>query len=241
MRGRPKRARRPIAAAVGLVLVLGLLCVVANVIVVGRLERIDGAFAGLESRPVDCPGRTLLMIGTRPVGRGEADVPWLEGEQSVEAVMLIDIASDGLSVRVQTLPTGGDMVAVAASSRPSELVASMEAWSERRVDHLLAIDWTTFVRLAEANGVDPTYAYGSSPAAQHDFLRRVLEGTLHQELRRNPFDLYRVISTTVQGMAVDDSSSIAELDALAFALRDLRSNDISFVAARADRSRRSPN
>lgn len=238
-RSRRARGRRLVVAALGLGLVLGLLGVVANLALVGRLERIEDAFAGLAERPAGAPGRTFLTIGTRPGGAGGPDVPWLAGEQSVEAVMLVDVAADGLSAQVETLPDSSG--AVGASSRPSDTVASVESWSGRRVDHLVAVDWTTFVRLAEHNGVDPTYAYGSRPSVQHDFLRRVLEGALHQELRKHPLDLYRVLSTTVDGTAVDDDMSVLELDALAFSLRDLRSNDISFATARADRAGRSPN
>lgn len=232
---------RLVVAALGAGVVVGLLGLAANVALVGRLERIEGAFADLTHRPSGGPGRTFLMVATRPGGDGGRDVPWLAGEQSVEAVMLIDVAPDGLSARVETLPDGSGVAPAAASARPSETVASVESWSGRRVDHLVAVDWTTFVRLAEHEGVDPTYAYGSGPSAQHDFLQRVLRGALHQELRKHPLELYRVMSTTVEGTAVDDGLSVLELDALVLSLRDLRSHNITFAAARPAAAGHSPN
>ena len=115
---------------------------------------------------------------------------------------------------------------------PSATVAAVEDWSGRRVDHLVAIDWRTFVRLAGDNGVDPAYAYGSGPAVQHDFLRRVLEGTLHAELRKQPLNLFRALLTTADGTAVDDGWSVIELDGMVLSLRNLRSHEIAFSMAR---------
>ena len=99
------------------------------------------------------------------------------------------------------------------------------------VDHVLAIDWQTFAELAVENDVDATYRYGSAPVDQHDYLRLVLEGTLHAELRKQPLALYRALRTTASGVAIDDTWSVAELDLLVLHLRDLRSADISFAAA----------
>lgn len=205
--------------------------VVVNVVVAGRLERIDDAFAGLSARPPEAPGRTILMVGTRPGSEGGPDVPWLEGEQSVEAVMLVVIAEDGRSARVETLPARSRVADVATTARPADLVGSVETWSGQRVDHLAAIDWQTFDRLAEHNGVAASYSYGSSPRAQQDFLKVVMEGTLHAEMRTHPFDLYRAISTTVDGTAVDDGWNVLELDRLLFSLRGLRSHGITYAMA----------
>ncbi|GAA1935134.1 hypothetical protein [Nocardioides hwasunensis] len=229
------RRRRPVRRILGVLLALGLLVVVlgavTNVVMVSRLERIEGAFTGLRDRPPASPGRTFLMVGTRPGTAGQ-DVPWLAGRQSVEAVMLVDIPPDGLSARVETLPLSSGVAPVAASMPPSATVAAAEAWSGRRVDHLIAIDWNTFVQLAGANGVDAAYAYGSGPRAQQDYLRQVMEATLHQEMRKRPLDLYRALSTTVDGTAVDDGWSIVDLDRLLLELRDLRSLDITYAMAR---------
>lgn len=232
--GRPPRPERRGRRALVLVLLVGvalaLVGALVNVVMVGRLERIDGAFAGLTDRPAASPGRTFLMVGTRP-GVAGPDVPWLEGEQTVESVMLVEVAADGLSARVDTLPARSGVELQTTSDRPSDTVAAVESWTGRRVDHLVAVDWTTFSRLAEHEGVDAAYDYGSGPAAQHAFLERVMEGALHQELRKRPLDLYRVLSTTIDGTAVDDGWSLVEMDLLVLSLRNLRSYAITYGVA----------
>lgn len=229
-RRRGRRGRRVLGLVLALGLVLVLTGVIVNVVLVGRLERIDGAFAGLHDRPAGSPGRTFLMVGTRP-GASGPDVPWLDGDQSVESVMLIEVAPDGLSAEVRTLPARSRIAPVVTSERPSDTVAAVESWTGRRVDHLIAIDWTTFARLAEHNGVDPAYEPGSGPAVQHDYLRRVMAATLHQELRKRPLDLYRALSTTIDGTAVDDGWSVVEMDLLVLSLRNLRSYAITYAMA----------
>lgn len=228
---RRRPVRRVLVALLVVGLVIGLAGVLVNVLVVGRMERIEGAFAGLGDRPSASPGRTFLLVGTRSRDDGGADVPWLDGEQAVESMMLVHVPADGMSARVETLPQRSGVEPMAASARPSATVAAVESWSGRRVDHLLAIDWTTLVRLAEHNGVDPTYDYGSGPSLQHEFLRRVMEGTLHQELRKRPLDLYRVLSTTIDGTSVDDGWTVVEMDVLLLSLRNLRSYQISYATA----------
>jgi hypothetical protein len=230
----PRRKRSVVRRLVRVAVVLGLLVALAaavvNVVMVGRLERIDGAFDGLTDRPPEAAGRTFLMVGTRPGTEGP-DVPWLDGDQSVEAVMLVVVAPDGLSARVETLPASSGVEAAGADVRPSATVAAVEAWSGQRVDHLIAVDWETFGRLAATNGADPAYGYGSGPEVQHEFLKQAMEATLHQELRKRPLDLYRALTTTIDGTAVDDGWSVLAMDLLVLELRNLRSLDITYAMA----------
>lgn len=219
--------RRPLKVLLALGLAVALVGLALNVALASRLDRIEGAFAGLSDRPPSAEGQTILMVGTRP-GDSGADVPWLAGEQSVEAVMLIEIPPDGMSAAVKSLPASSGIRPVVAASSPSASVGAVEDWSGRRVDHVIAIDWETFVRLASDNGVDPAYAYGSAPAVQHDFLRRVMEGTLHAELRKQPLNLLRALRTTAAGTAVDDGWSVVELDVVVLSLRNLRTHEIAF-------------
>ena len=224
--GRRRVLRRLLVA----VTLLGVLAVAAaacvNLTLAGRLDRIEGAFAGLGERRADAPGETILMVGTRP--GGTEDVAWLEGEQSVESVMLVEIDATGRSVLVETLPVAAaDLIAV-GSAPPSRTVALVESLAGRRVDHLIAVGWETFAELATDNRVDAAYRYGSPAAAQHDYLRLVMKGTLRAELRRQPLDLYRALRTTADGTAVDDEWSVLELDRLLVRLRNLRSRDITF-------------
>ncbi|PKH37449.1 hypothetical protein SAMN05192575_101429 [Nocardioides alpinus] len=222
--------RRLLRVVLALGLAVAMVGLGLNVAMASRLDRIEGAFAGLTDRPPPADGKTVLVVGTRTGGAGP-DVPWLSGEQSVEAVMLIEVPPDGLSAEVESLPASSGIRPVVATSSPSTGVGLVEEWSGRRVDHVIAIDWDTFVRLADDNGVDPAYAYGSGPAAQHDFLGRVLEGTLHAELRKQPLNLLQALRTTAAGTAVDDGWSVVELDLMVLSLRNLRSSEITFSMA----------
>jgi hypothetical protein len=148
--------------------------------------------------------------------------------------MLVEVDAAGVAVDVRSLPLLEGIVASARTGDPARAVAATESWSGRRVDHLLALDWRTFAELATDNGVAASYRYGSPLAAQHDYLRAVLEGTLHAELRKQPLNLYRALSTVAGGAAVDDEWSLLELDRFVVHLRNLRSADITFSTARPD-------
>ncbi|MFC7724036.1 hypothetical protein ACFQW6_02885 [Nocardioides sp. GCM10028917] len=228
--GAPPRRVRRLLGVVGLLgLVLALVALGLNLSLTSRLDRIDGAFDGLAARPAAAPGETILLVATRP--GGAADVPWLAGEQSIEGLMLVEIGANGANVRVESLPLAAGIGAAVASSPPSSSVKAVESWSGRRVDHLTAVDWRAFVQLAAHNGVDTAYSYGSSASVQHDYLREVLEGTLHAELRKQPLNLYRALITTASGTAIDDEWSVLELDLLLLSLRNLRSQHIEFSNA----------
>jgi hypothetical protein len=235
MEPRPTTRRTRLRRLTTVVVLLGVLAVAAaacvNLSITSRMGRIDGAFEGLADRPPEAAGETILMVGTRP--GGPHDVPWLPGEQSVESVMLVELYADGRSALVESVP---ESVPVAdrdrtAGKRPSAVVGAIESSTGRRVDHLMTVDWQTFAQLAADNDVDATYRYGSDPVAQHDYLRLVLEGTLHAELRKQPRNLYRALRTTASGIAIDDTWSVLELDLLVLRLRDLRSAEIRFATA----------
>jgi len=228
----PKRRR--VRELLGTLMVLSLVPMVAlvgaNLHLVDRLDRIDGAFEGLRDRPAAAPGETILLVGTRPGGR--ADVGWLAGLQTIESVMLVEVDADGTSVDVGSMPVLDGIAASARSGVPSQAVAATESWSGRRVDHVVAMDWRAFAQLAADNDVAATYRYGSAASAQHDYLRTVLEGALHAELRKQPLNLYRALSTVAGGAAVDDEWSLLEMDRFVLHLRDLRSGQITFATAR---------
>lgn len=225
-----RRVRRVVGAAAVLGLLLAVAVVATRLSLTHQIATIDGAFDGLADRPPGAAGETILLVGTR--AGEEGDVPWLSGEQSPEALMLVEIGEDRTQVAVKSLPLDQSFDTAVRSASPDAAVAAAEAWSGRRVDHLMVIDWATFAELAAENGVDRTYRYGSSPPVQRDYLRDVLKGTLHVELRKDPLALYRQLSTTAAGLAIDDAWSFGELDRLLLSLRNLRSNDIDFSAAR---------
>jgi hypothetical protein len=62
-------------------------------------------------------------------------------------------------------------------------------------------------------------------------LRRVLEDTLHAELRKQPWRLHQMLGTVADGTALDEEWSLVDLDLLVVSLRDLRSADIHFAMA----------
>lgn len=224
-----RRARRVVVLAAVLVV---MAAVAVNATLLDRIDRIDGAFDGLGERPASAPGETILMLGTR--SDDAADIAWLTGVQSVEAVMLVEIDPDGTAVQVLTLPVLAELAASFASDSASETVVAVESWSGRRVDHLLALEWRTFGELAADNQLSIPYRSGSPPRVQHTYLQRVLQGTLHTELRRRPVDLYRMLHTTASGAAIDREWSVLELDHLFITLRGLRSRQITFAMARPD-------
>ncbi|WP_210438715.1 hypothetical protein [Nocardioides xinjiangensis] len=221
----------------GTVVVLVAVVAALEVSVVGRLDRIEGAFADLGARPPAAAGETVLMVGTRPLQANPAsadaaggDVSWLPGEQAVESVMLVEIADDRRRVEVVSLPLEEELVdAVGAAARTS--VAAVETGTDRRVDHVMAVDWQMLRELGYLSRTPLHYRYGSSPGEQQDFLQPVLRNTLHAEMRREPWNVYQVLRAASGGTALDDTWSLLELHALLLSLRDLRSADITFSTA----------
>lgn len=229
------RRSRWITVSVSLVLIGLLLVAVLNVHLVGKAERIPGAFDGLASRPPEAPGLTVLMVGTIPGGAehdaSRADVPWVPGSQSLESVVLVEIAEDRRHVEVLALPVGAAMRAAVAEPAASTIVAAVEAWSGRRVDQLLALDWTALESLARERGSSATYEVGSGLPDQLAFLRTVVTDSLEAELRREPLALYRALSTTASGAAIDEAWSLLDLDRLVISLRNLRTAQITYGRA----------
>ena len=175
-------------------------------------------------RPPPRRGETILMVGTRPGGpaptcRGS------HGEQSVEAVML----DRGPAGRCRPGSSRSLPLRAASCRRRAPAAAQRDASPPSRPGPAArrppGRDRLADLRPAgrrQRRRPDAT-RYGSRPAVQHDFLRAVLEGTLHAELRKQPLDLYRALSTTADGTAVDDEWSVVELDGCVFSLRNLRS------------------
>jgi LCP family protein required for cell wall assembly len=66
-------------------------------------------------------------------------------------------------------------------------------------------------------------------ARQHAVLRALAADALHQEMRKEPLLLYRVLDTMSEDLAVDTGWSAREMATLGFSMRDLRSAQISYV------------
>lgn len=66
---------------------------------------------------------------------------------------------------------------------------------------------------------------------QQVFLRRLLEASLHAEMRKDPAQLYDFLETVTQHVSVDEGWSVNEMRRLVFSLRNLRTAQIRYVTA----------
>jgi len=64
---------------------------------------------------------------------------------------------------------------------------------------------------------------------QQYFLRELMDNTLHQEFRKEPLHVYKVINTVANNLSVDSRWSTGEMRDLAISLRNLRSADIRYM------------
>jgi len=71
-------------------------------------------------------------------------------------------------------------------------------------------------------------------ARQQAFLRTLLKQTLHQELRKNPDQVLDLLSLFSKHASVDDEWSTTQMAKLAASLRNLRSDDISYLTVPTD-------
>lgn len=127
-----------------------------------------------------------------------------------------------------------------------------------RLDHIAVLDWHAIARLTDiAGGMDvhlvptardPTWpneyatVHGTEVASfikgdadehtlsnrQQILLDTVLQAMLHQEMRRDPRQLYDFLDIVTADLALDPTWSWFELGRLAFSLRNLRSADILY-------------
>ncbi len=71
-------------------------------------------------------------------------------------------------------------------------------------------------------------------ARQQAFLRTLLKETLHQELRKNPDQVLDLLSLFSKHASVDDEWSTTQMAKLAASLRNLRTDDISYLTVPTD-------
>lgn len=64
---------------------------------------------------------------------------------------------------------------------------------------------------------------------QQYFLRTLLNETLHQELLKEPTQVYEILKTLTDNLSVDSGWSVGAMRGLLFSLRNLRSADIEYV------------
>jgi LCP family protein required for cell wall assembly len=153
------------------------------------IDRIDGVFDGLEHRPA-VPARganavNILLMGTDrrsdvgTTGLGAAAPLWVPGAQRTDTLMLVHIDGSRRAATVVSIPRdawvqvpGHGMAKINSAfsyGGPSLAVATVEALTDVRIDHLAVIDWEGFRELTDAvGGVTVTV-----PRTVHDAARGI--------------------------------------------------------------------
>lgn len=224
--------RRLVALVIVMVLVPLIALAAVDLRLTSALDRIDNAFTGLDDRPaLATDGSVTMLLLATGVGRpDDPSLAWRPGDPRVAAAVFVTISGNRQQVNLDWLPLRGPVRAGLSDAVPSSSVAAAEAWTGRRVDHLAVIDWSTLARLGHDNDVTDELAPGAGRGQQQAYLREVLEDTLHAEMRKEPWTLYRALHTTAEGMAVEEQWSAFDMFRLVFSLRDMRSAQIVFGA-----------
>lgn len=221
--------RRRLFAVLGLLALLPLIFVaILDWRLSSALSRIDGAFVGLDDRPPAATDGsvTMLMLATGEGSAGSPTLTWMPGDPTVVSALFVTVSGDRLESYVDWLPLRDSMLAGLSDGEPSASVAAAESWTGKRVDHLAVVEWSAFRHLGRDNDVDVVLPPGASRGAQQAFLRAVLEDSLHTEMRKQPWALYRWLHTLAEGMAVERGWSTYDMNRLVFSLRKLRSAQI---------------
>lgn len=71
----------------------------------------------------------------------------------------------------------------------------------------------------------------SGPADQQNFLRTIMGDVLEKGTLGNPLKLGSVLDAVTSNLTVDDEWSSGDLRGLAFSMRGLRTNDVTFLSA----------
>ena len=139
----------------------------------GDVERIDGVFDGLPDGRTDRPRAranavNILLMGTDrrsdvgTTGLGAAAPPWVPGAQRTDTLMLVHIDGSRRAATVVSFPRdawvhvpGHGMAKINAAysyGGPSLAVATVEALTDVRIDHLAVVDWEGFREMTDAVG-----------------------------------------------------------------------------------------
>lgn len=163
-----------------------------------------------------------------------------------------------------SLPGGpggaGRLGDVLPRATPAGLVGGVEGLSDLRIDHLAVLDWAGLAQLVthdesievpDPGGTNGSrvelgaqealgYVHGDlGPGAgdvrrEQYLIRAVLDASLHQELRRQPLSLYRLLDTLTRHLAVESGWSSSGIRNLAISLRNMRSYAIQYTALPKD-------
>lgn len=228
---------------------------------------------------------TFLLVATDstsklPTTGNAAGAPlWTYGAQQTDTIMLLHLTSDRSHAYLVSIPRdtwvpipghGSAKIDAAFSwGGPPLLIQTVEQYTNIRIDHFGAIDWSGFRSLTNAVGgvtiTIPDSSYDSQQqvqwtpgtytmdgqtalnyvrqryglpngdldriARQQNFLRSLMNKAAGQISLTNPFGLSHLLDATAKAVSVDDQLSNSELRDLALGLRDLGSNDVTWVSA----------
>jgi hypothetical protein len=224
------------------------------------VTRVPMALDARGGRPGDSPSLDVLLVLTAPPGGSGAPLDWAQAGPTA-SVMLVHVDADRRGLGMVALPDlvasglaaqGPEQVAEAVEQTTGvhlDHVAVLR-WSAL-ADLIDAADGVVVELPGGVPGwepglrtLDPQEAWsfvrdypGPEPGAEGEarrmqyLLRLVLEGTLHQEMARNPWQLVRFLDDVAHGLVVDTGWQLGEMRRDVWDLRHLRSFDIRFVVA----------
>jgi len=137
---------------------------------------------------------------------------------------------------------------------PSGALATVEQLSDLRIDHVAMVDWDGFEAITDTmGGVDITVdgkserMNGKEALAyvrerhhlpggdfdrvkrQQNFLRALMGRAFERGVVTNPVSLKDTLDSVTENMAVDDDWTNGQIRSLAFSLRGVRQDDVSFM------------
>lgn len=161
-----------VAAACSLVLLGAATFLFAVHRYAGNIERISGAFSGLDEQARPAPdtvikATTFLLVGTDTRADGlttGADATIADDGSRTDAIMLVQIADAGAHASIISIPRdswvdipghGEDKINAAyAIGGPPLVIETVEALTDVRIDHFAAIDFEGFKAITDTlNGV----------------------------------------------------------------------------------------
>lgn len=273
-----KRTKK--ALVVITVIIVLLICVVLAIGAVisnklNAVQTIDDPFQKIDDFAVERPEKPelaadsvdFLILGSDSrISTGDAS-EWQAGAQRTDAIMILHIAGDGQSVSVMSIPRDswveipghGEAKINAAFSYggPALSIATVEQLTGIRIDHIAALDFTSFKELTDAIGgvtmttaTEGTKHYSGKealafvrerkhlPGGDFDRVRRqqlwmkaVLSQTLTKENLSNPTTLMNIYNALSPYIAVDTNLALSDLLDLATKIGGFTSENVNFFTA----------
>lgn len=270
--------KKALVAIAVIILVMACIAVAGIAIISSKLnamKTIADPFETVETLDVERPKKpeasteaiNFLVLGSDSrISTGDAN-EWEQGAQRTDALMILQLSGDGKSVNVMSIPRDswvdipgyGEAKINAAFSYggPALSIATVEQLTGIRIDHIAAVDFTSFKELTDAiGGVEMTTATEGTkkysgeealafvrerkhlPGGDFDRVRRqqlwmkaVLSQTLTSENLSSPGKMMQIYNSLSPYVAVDDSLSLSELLNVATRMGGFSSSGFNFFTA----------